>query len=248
MKFLAILATVSVAGAIVLPDASVFGIQPLLTAQDQNRLHPIEEIARSANEFVDFVSSEAANGVHDLKDTAKNRLEDLLDLEPQDDKEPSAVFETLDHDYSDFTIYELISKSEHTTNFSHIVDKYDDVVKRLNDSDATYTLFVPIDKAFEHIPEHHKKPGKEFLNDLLDYHVGNGSYPAQKILTTHTLPTLLHEELLGGEPQRLRTSVGFGGVRVNVFSKVVAANIVCCYPVLVMVHHLQLLYAIAAID
>lgn len=138
------------------------------------------------------------------------------------------------HDFPDLTIYQLISLSNYTTKFYKLVSEYPDIVDTLNSTSANYTLFVPIDSAFEHLPDchHHKgkdgkkKPSKEFIESVLKYHIGLDVYNARRILTTHTLPTTLNEKLLGKEPQRLRTSVGLGGVRINFYSKVVAADIV----------------------
>lgn len=138
------------------------------------------------------------------------------------------------HDFPDLTIYQLISLSNYTTKFYKLVSEYPDLVDTLNSTKANYTLFVPVDSAFDHIPEHHhhkgkdgkKKPSKKFIESVLQYHIGLDTYNARRILTTHTLPTTLDEKLLGKEPQRLRTSVGLGGVRLNFYSKVVAADIV----------------------
>lgn len=130
------------------------------------------------------------------------------------------------HDYPDHTIYQLISKCNYTTKFAKLVDEHPSVIKLLNSTKANYTLFVPIDEAFDDIPDDHKKPSKEFIEEVLLYHVGLGKYPARRILYTHTLPSALDEKMLGGESQRLRTSVGLTGVRVNFYSRVVAADIV----------------------
>jgi uncharacterized surface protein with fasciclin (FAS1) repeats len=107
-------------------------------------------------------------------------------------------------------------------------------VDALNSTSANYTLFVPVDSAFEHHhhggkhpgkDDEHKQPSKEFIEDVIRYHIGLDVYPARRILTTHTLPTALNEKELGSKQQRLRTSVGLGGVRINFYSKVVSADI-----------------------
>lgn len=136
------------------------------------------------------------------------------------------------HDESSYTIYELISKSKYTTKFAKLVDDHPSVVELLNSTDSNYTLFVPLDKAFDDIPDDHKKPSKQVVEDALRYHIGLGEYPAKRILHTYTLPTAHDEELLGDEPQRLRTSVGLGGVKINFYSKVVAADIVSDTPLI----------------
>ncbi|KAL7796749.1 FAS1 domain-containing protein [Trichoderma ceciliae] len=132
------------------------------------------------------------------------------------------------HDHNgdgSLTIYELISKSKYTTKFAKLVNDHPSVVDLLNSTSANYTLFVPLDKAFEDIPDDHKKPSKQFIENVLLYHVGLGEYPVRRILYTDTIPTAYDEDLLGGEPQRVRTSVNLAGVRINFYSKVVAADI-----------------------
>ena len=139
------------------------------------------------------------------------------------------------HDLSNLTIYEIISKSEYSTKFAKYVDKFEGIVDTLNSTKANFTVFVPID-------HHHKKgkaglfedePSDEFVEAALKYTIGNGSFPLRRLLGTHTLPTLLKEDFLGGEPQRLRVGFSFfggPGLHVNFVGKVVAANIVCLYP------------------
>lgn len=83
---------------------------------------------------------------------------------------------------------------------------------------------MPLDEAFEHIPDHGDKPSKEFMESALLYHIGLGNLPAVKLLKANTVPTAYVEKFLGGEPQRLRTGVGLGGLKLNFYSKVVAAD------------------------
>ncbi len=130
------------------------------------------------------------------------------------------------HRRSNQTIYQIIASSNYTTKFAKLVDEHPDIVSLLNSTDANVTLFVPLDAAFERLPDHIKKPGEAFLEDLLRYHVGLGLYPAGRLLTTGTVPTALNESLLGDRPQRLRSRVGLSGLRVNFYARVVAANLV----------------------
>lgn len=124
------------------------------------------------------------------------------------------------------TVYQLIAGSKYTTKLAKLIDENPDLVKILNGTTANYTVFAPTDKAFEKIPEHGKKPSKELIHKFLAYHVSPEFYPTRRLLFSHTIPTTLGEDDLGGEAQRLRVSAGWGGLRVNFYSKVVAANIV----------------------
>jgi hypothetical protein len=133
------------------------------------------------------------------------------------------------HDKPNLTIYELISKSKYTTKLAKIISEDAELVKVLNGTKANYTLFAPTDKAFEKIPHHGHKPSKEFIKDLLLYHVSPEFYPAGRVLTSYTIPTLYEPSTLG-HPQRLAISTGLGGIKVNFYSKIVAVDIVSsCY-------------------
>ncbi|ORY67648.1 Fasciclin domain-containing protein [Pseudomassariella vexata] len=129
------------------------------------------------------------------------------------------------HGRTNLTIYEVIQASNYTQKIAKLIDEYPDIVKTLNSTEANYTMFVPTDNAFEKIPEHHKKPPKEYIEKLLAYHVVPGFYPAGRILLSQTLPTLVKEEALGGNTQRLRVRAGLLGIKINFYSKVVAGNL-----------------------
>ncbi|RYP60287.1 hypothetical protein DL769_008184 [Monosporascus sp. CRB-8-3] len=123
------------------------------------------------------------------------------------------------------TVYQVIHATNFTKKFAALVDEYPEIVKTLNSTEANVTAFIPTDKAFEKIPDHHTKPSKEVMEKILEYHVVPGYYPAGRVLAHHTLPTLLKEEELGDRPQRLRVSVGLFSVRFNFYSKAVGMNL-----------------------
>lgn len=131
------------------------------------------------------------------------------------------------HGKPNLTVYELIAGSKYTTKLAKLINEYPDLVKTLNGTEANYTIFAPTDKAFEKIPEHHKKPSKETIEKILQYHVVPDFYPAGRVLATHTFPTLLKLDSLGEEPlpQRLARRLGLGGLTINFYARVVAVDI-----------------------
>lgn len=132
-----------------------------------------------------------------------------------------------DHHHPNKTVYELIASSKYTTKLAKLINEYPDLVEALNGTKANYTVFAPTDAAFEKIPKHHKKPSKELLKKVLAYHVSADFYPAGRVLVTHTIPTILGEDALGGEAQRLRIGLGIPkGLNVNFYSRIIAINIV----------------------
>lgn len=239
MRSIAILPLAAAASAFVVPDTETFSQLPVhgqVPHQDDSSwkdwFPSADSISSSVHDVVDSLSSSVEETFHTVKGKLETELESIFDEEAN-----SAVeeFDASDkphrghrggHKKSNLTIYQLISQSKYTTKFAELVDEHEDIVQLLNSTSANYTLFVPVDSAFEHIPKD-KKPSKEFVESVLKYHIGLGLYPAGRVLVTHTLPTALDEPLLGNKPQRLRTSVGLlSGVRVNFYSKVVAVDIV----------------------
>lgn len=247
MRSYAILPLAAAASAFVVPDIETFSQLPVHgqaphhdDSSWQDWFPSAESISSSIHDVVDPLASSVEETFHSAKGKLETELESLFDedansaVEELDDDagdaswwdRPRRGHRGGHHDKSNQTIYQLISESKYTTKFAGLVDEHEDIVQLLNSTKANYTLFVPVDSAFEHIPKD-KKPSKEFVESVLKYHIGLGLYPAGRVLVTHTLPTALDEPLLGNKPQRLRTSVGLlSGVRVNFYSKVVAVDIV----------------------
>lgn len=124
------------------------------------------------------------------------------------------------------TIWQLITKSNHTSKFAKIVSEFDDLVAILNGTISNYTLFVPTNKAIEKFKKYpHKfKPSKEAIKRALTYHLTTEPFPAFKLLLSHTIPSALDAPELGG-PQRLRVGLGPHGLAVNFYSRIVFANV-----------------------
>ena len=130
------------------------------------------------------------------------------------------------HQKPNKTVYELIAESKYTTKLAALINEYEDLVTLLNGTAANYTVFAPIDSAFEKVPEDVPKPSKEELKRVLLYHVSSEFYPAGRVLVTHTIPSSLSVDTLGGELQRLSTNIGIRGLTVNFYSRIIAIDIV----------------------
>ncbi|KAF2964249.1 hypothetical protein GQX73_g9323 [Xylaria multiplex] len=128
------------------------------------------------------------------------------------------------HGDSNITIYQAIQTSNVTKKFAALINDFPDIVDLLNSTATNVTVFVPVDKAFERIPEHGRKPPNEFIEKILEYHILPGLYPASHLLVSHTLPTSLKNPALGGRPQRLRIGLDLLGLKINFFSKVIGHN------------------------
>ena len=223
-----------------------------------SKIPPKGDVASSVDDTVESIASAFNSALRSTKHELLAQFDDLFAGEQDEDE--ADIFEALgddhphrphrprpprrphhpgrpDHghghrrDLSNLTIYEIISKSEHATKFAKYVDKFDNIVDILNSSKHNVTVFVPIDPHGKKKPKGSNEPDDEFVESALEYLITDGRYPARQLFGTHTLPTLLKEDLLGGEAQRLRVGFSFlGGLRVNFVAKVVAANIVRTSP------------------
>lgn len=225
MKLITAVSLAAGVSAFVIPDAQVFE-QIALEEPRHDESSSWWDVAPSKDDIVSSIKDAATT----VKDTLSQGLDDVLDNQGLDDI--LAYDLGLEghghhghHHKPNKTIYQLISSCKYTSKFAHAVSNYSDIVNLLNSTEkGNFTLFVPLNSAFEH-DSHDGQPSKEFIEAAIKYHIVPDAFPAARLLHQHTVPTLLKEPFLGGRPQRLRVGLGLDGVRLNFFSRVVAANI-----------------------
>lgn len=251
MKFINLLPLAALSSALVIPDEETMAEldivdhhqqETILTPIHKDVKHMVDEaetyvstaISTAGSIFdqaVDFYSNteqKAKKTCHKKAYDTKAWLESKTEYAEEKIKEVESAAEKAKgghHCKPNMTVYELIAKSKYTTKLAALINEYDDLVQLLNATAANYTVFAPIDSAFEKIPDHAPKPSKEELKKVLLYHASQEFYPAGRVLVTHTVPTLLVGELLGGEAQRLSTNVGIKGLTVNFYSRIIAIDI-----------------------
>ena len=251
MKYLTVLSCVALATAFVVPSNEVMSqvaieshrtsdsIAEALPSKDDvqkltdeagtflsDKVDTTKTAFDRALEYAGSVGETASKSCHGAAFNAKSWLESKTDdMEQKVNEIKEAGKHHQHHHKPNMTVYELISKSKYTTKLAALINEYDDLVEILNGTTANFTVFAPIDSAFEKIPEHAPKPSKEQLKKVLLYHTSKEFYPAGRVLVTHTVPTLLVGEEIGGEAQRLSTNIGFKGLTVNFFSRIIAIDI-----------------------
>lgn len=182
----------------------------------------IEAFTSFAGEAIDSVAQSAAGTDTRLR----NKV--LADLKYMSDQVNKHLFSTDKPETEESTIYQLISNHPETSKFAEYVAKFPDVVDILNSTDASHTLFVPTNDAFEHVPAHPHWSADQ-VKEIIKYHIAPGEYNARKVLSSYTVPTLHDEHALGDEAQRLRPSIGFRGAKINFYSSLVKADVVSQY-------------------
>jgi uncharacterized surface protein with fasciclin (FAS1) repeats len=261
MRLLALIPIAALTAAFVLPDEEVMS-QIAIESRPKSLLDQLQEHAQTVwseveDAFKDSVAF-GSNAIDSALDAVSDSTEAVVDYTTMtafdtkawldsavDEADLQFEFDSLDtgkkphkkhpHHQSNKTVYELIAGSKYTTKLVAAINEFPDLVEALNGTAANYTVFAPTNKAFEKLPCDFK-PTKEILHKIIAYHVAPDSYPFKKLITSHTIPTALGEDSLGGEPQRLR--LGFNllsGIKVNFYTRIIAGNIVrlsCIAPLL----------------
>ncbi|KAL1952776.1 hypothetical protein VTO42DRAFT_4267 [Malbranchea cinnamomea] len=230
MKLIQPLTAASVAAAIVLPDQKT-----LLPAVESNDYSPEDlELRVSAlgnSQFfnnIEWTIGEYTDKVELAKAVTSEDDVDVFQFDAPAVDQDSIEAESLElgqghHDKPHHTIYEKIKMNRHSVIFSKLVDEFDDIVKKLNDSSSTYTVFVPRDASFKRL-RHHPSLPKEYLKAFVEYHISPERYTAQRVFSSRTIPTSLKEDALGYH-QRISTQFGLRGLTLNYISHIIKANI-----------------------
>lgn len=241
MRISLVLPLAALTTALVIPDDKIISQVAIESHRPSNSL--LEKLP-CKHATLHKVEDTLSGIVHD----SKNAVDEAMELATKTAEKLSQTFEDASYDSKawlksasdtlmghgrhgspNMTVYQLISESKYTTKLAALINEYDDLVQLLNGTAANYTVFAPIDSAFEKIPDDAPKPSKEFLKKVLTYHVSSDYYPAGRVLVTHTVPTLLVGEFLGGEQQRLSTNIGLRGLTVNFYSRIIAVDIVSIF-------------------
>ena len=183
----------------------------------------VDQILQDADVALEKAEDRLSTITHDLHNNFVDYFGHARSINNEKD---SFIRATNDHHKPNLTVYQLIATSKYTTKLAELINEYPDVVELLNGTVANYTVFAPIDSAFEKIPKNAPKPSKEELKQVLLYHVSDDYFPARRVLVTHTIPTLLKGEAIGGQPQRLGLEIGLKGLTVNFYDRIIAINIV----------------------
>ena len=137
--------------------------------------------------------------------------------------------------YINHTIFEFLANSTHHKHLYKLVKNDSSLIDLFNTTgkDGKITLFAPTDHAFEkilkHIPKNHTHPPKWLLKKLIEYHTIDSFYPALRVLTHRTIPTLFKAHHGPNLTQHIRVGAGLKGVNINfyahpVFVDIFAAN------------------------
>lgn len=133
-----------------------------------------------------------------------------------------------DGPHTDSTLFDIVSKSKHTTMLFDLIKQDKDLVNMLKDPKANLTIFAPGNEAFKRLPKDPKDVPKDMIKRILMYHISQGTHDSHDLIHHNTLLTKLSEGELGkGMHQRLRLGFGSHGPVINYYSKVTMVDVVC---------------------
>ena len=119
------------------------------------------------------------------------------------------------------TIYDIVRTSRYTSKLHKLIDDYPTIASYLKSTEANYTLFAPVDASFEKL---HKDTSKNLLESVLKTHIASYTYPADFLLISPNVPTLLESNTINGEP-RTHFGIDQKGLALNYYSHVIAFSI-----------------------
>lgn len=126
----------------------------------------------------------------------------------------------------DKTVYQLIMESKHTTIFARLINENEDIVALLNSTASNryynFTIFVPIDSAFEKVKALVFEMPKQYMELFVAYHFASRAFSAHCLLRKHTIPSTLAASDLAVH----RLSINLQEWTVNNHSRIIAADIV----------------------
>ncbi|KXH46735.1 hypothetical protein CNYM01_06413 [Colletotrichum nymphaeae SA-01] len=120
-------------------------------------------------------------------------------------------------------------QTEYFTTLLNSYDKVQDMLLGNNDENTQkqeqFTVFVPVDSAFQKLEGVLELSRAELLGEILEYHILPGRYTYQDLHGLRTAETFL-EEGGGGElgQQRMRIAEGPSGVEINFYARVLASE------------------------
>ena len=241
MKSVQILSLAALGVAFVIPNEQMLN-QVSFEAPDKGSfrdaisktVHSTDELFDNVEKGIEQLFEDSSSAFEQAKNRISANTKDLTDSTSMYMEHLESVFEEHDnqfqstsgHNEPNQTVYELIASSKYTTKLAALINDYPDLVDLLNGTKANYTVFAPIDSAFDKIPKDAPKPSKEELKDILLYHVSDEYFPARRVLVTHTVGTLLKGKEIGNQPQRLGLEITLKGLTVNFYNRIIAVDIV----------------------
>ncbi|KAI5456763.1 FAS1 domain-containing protein [Mariannaea sp. PMI_226] len=121
----------------------------------------------------------------------------------------------IDHESeSNRTIWDILSNDESVSRFAQIVGELPDIVRGLSAPQARFTVYAPVNEAFEsfYFPP---DPPPFFGLFLAGYHMGPGWVPAEQLRSTGTVSSFVNGDIFFTYKQRISVQHNGDGMTLN---------------------------------
>lgn len=115
---------------------------------------------------------------------------------------PSKLSTQEDHHEANLTIWEILSNDESVSQFAEIVGKLPDIVRGLSAAQAHFTIYAPVNEAFDsfYFPP---DPPPFFGLFIAGCHMGPGLVSAERLPSMSTVPSFVNGDIFFTYKQRI---------------------------------------------
>ncbi|RJE19617.1 fasciclin domain family protein, partial [Aspergillus sclerotialis] len=140
------------------------------------------------------------------------------------DQEPSSlVGDTESPDTSSLTVWDVIQNERNLTKFASLIGEFDDIVESLRASQESFTLYAPLDGAFEQETFPYDLPWF-YWKFLVGYHMSPGAWSALALPTQNTVSSFVNADIYFKNRQRISVQAGIKRTSLNYRANVIASN------------------------
>lgn len=125
----------------------------------------------------------------------------------------------------DNNLLDVLAADKRFSKMVELINDDEEVRNALTDPGANYTVFAPVNEAFERVLEFFDEaPSKDLIRSMLFYHISNENIPGREIAHVRVISTALMPSGLNGEHQVLRVESHYEKTYIN-YAKVIETDI-----------------------
>ncbi|WZH40771.1 FAS1 domain-containing protein [Fusarium acuminatum] len=142
------------------------------------------------------------------------------------------------HYETNLTVWEVLNKDERVSKFVEIVSKLPDIVRGLSAPQARFTVYAPINEAFDsfYFPP---DPPPFFSLFIAGCHMGPGPVSAERLQTLGTVPSFVNGDIFFTYKQRISVQQTRDGLKLNHAAQLLPVNKSQSVAVNGFIHHID---------
>lgn len=126
------------------------------------------------------------------------------------------------------TVWDLIRSDRNLTRFTALLSEFDDIVGGLQAPKANFTVYAPVDEAFEQEVFPHDLPWF-FWKFLVGYHMGPGGLSTTALNGQNTVPSFVNADIFFKNRQRISVQGTAEAISLNYRASLITPDRVSCF-------------------